>query len=136
MMFELNFDVTFNRPVTEEDTVCFDTCEMTMNGKEYSFDFFETSISTTRKDSRTLHVERTRPDFYNFAEAAKIGRRELKNVEKIGEIFVYTGEKEESDLKPVSVSNVCFVLPSERSYSVIAIPKDVVTKAKVYSNID
>ena len=82
MMFELNFDVTFNRPVTEEDTVCFDTCEMTMDGKEYSFDFFETSISTTRKDSRTLHVERTKPDFYNFTEAAKIGRRELKNVEK------------------------------------------------------
>jgi DNA primase len=75
------------------------------------------------------------PDEYIKDNGPEITRIMVQKVESINEFFVYTGEPGESDLKPIGIKNITFVLP-EDGWKDVHVKQEVLNSAKVCSNIE
>lgn len=126
--FEMYADVRFNRDVNlETDVLSPGGYTMIMSEREVTFDF-EISCVTENKDKCVISVMGANPD-YEYIET-DITADMLHNVESIEDFFVFTGENGETDLRPVSIENITFVL-HDNGNEVIKVNKDVCEKAKV-----
>jgi hypothetical protein len=107
-----------------------------MDGKTVVFDFEQCGFSVDSNDPRVLHVEQRWPDSsYIELNTYKITTEMIRKVEEIKEFFVFTGEEGETDLKPVEVENITFVLPDD-GWRDVHVKADVCRSAKVCSNIN
>ena len=129
--------IKFNRPVDlEKDYIAPGGYEMTMNGETVMFDFEESGVILDERDPSILHIEHKHPDrSYLKVNKCKITNAMIKKVEDIKEFFVFTGEKGETDLKPISVEHITFVLPDD-GWKDVHVKGTVCQAAKVCSNID
>jgi hypothetical protein len=134
--FGMISDIRFNRPINiDNDYICPGGYAMTMAGKDVHFDFEQYEGWVDENDPTILHVEQKYPDEdvmedneYPITEAM------LSKVTEISEFFVYTGERNETDLKPISVESIMFVL-SDKKYKQIYIKEEVLKTAAVCSEL-
>lgn len=104
--------IEFDRPIDKEkDYISVGGFEMTMQGHNINFDF-EESYGTIDKSNGCLYeFELKNPDYDTFEDLSSITEEMLSNVESIEEFLIYTGEDGESDIKPVCIKELYFVLP-------------------------
>lgn len=132
--FRMYADVKMNRPVDRnKDYISPGGYEMIMNGKTIKFDFLEYVISIDEKDQSIIHIEHRKPDSEEFEDLDKVVVDDLYNVTSITDFFIYTGEPGESDLKPIELLDVHFVLLYEFSKQ-ISIPDSVLKAAHLGCN--
>ena len=82
--------------------------EMTFAGKAVQFDFEDYSGTIDKVDKTVLHTEQENLDISAFPEAASITPEDIKNLEKINEFFVYTGEDGDPEINPVELEFLSF----------------------------
>ena len=115
--FEMNATIRFNRPIDlEKDYITPGGYSMTMDGKKITFDFEDYIGNVDEKDPTLLHTEQYSPDD-NYIEdnEYEITQTRLRKIEDINEFFVYVGEKGETDLRPVAVEKITFILPDNNT---------------------
>jgi len=103
--------------------------EMIMNGKKIPFDFEIFIGGRCPIDYSLLEIELKNPMYDEYPDLNSITEDMLNNVTEITEFFVYTGEIGETDLKPISLEYVSFVLPYE--WKEIEVPLEIVKAANV-----
>ena len=139
LTFRMYADIRFNRPIDKEnDYISPGGYEMKMAGKNVRFDFEESSCGVDKYDDCLLLAELKNPDYSYIevdGESGEITEEMLMNVEDIKEFFVFTGEDDETDLKPIAVEGITFVLPYD-NWKNIEVKKEICKAAKVCSNIE
>ena len=126
MIFEMELQVKFNRPVDlEEDYIVPGGYEMNMNGKTVQFDFINTSAGISNEDASVVIFSVGGMDSDSFPEMKKIKVNDLRKVHSINECTVYTGEPGESDLEVISIKKAAFILPYNKPW-VIDIPQNLI----------
>ena len=90
---EMAIDIRFNRELTEHDYVIPGGYTMVFSGRSISFDFSESSREIDPKDSTILHCEMNCPDFYAFEDFRSVTAKDLRNVSRIEDCYVYIGEE-------------------------------------------
>lgn len=135
VVFRMHTRVRFNRPINrEKDDISPGGYTMTMGGKTIQFDFEDYSGFIDSEDSTILNIEQKNPDYESFGALHEITAAMLENVTEINEFFVYTGEPGETDLRPVELLELTFVLPYD-NWKHINVPHDVCAGADLSSNI-
>lgn len=135
--FRMHSTIRFNRPINlDNDILSPGGYEMTMSEKEVKFDFDNYEGYVDKDDPSILHAVQKNPSYDCFEDLLFLTGENLRNVTEINEFFVYTGEDEETDLRPVSVEDITFeVLNDKDEWELIVVYKDVLEKASVCSNI-
>ena len=134
--FEMHATIKFNRPINSDvDYICPGGYSMTMAGKDVMFDFVEYKGNVDEDDATLLHVKQRWLDEDVLEESEyPITKSMLSKVENISEFFVFTGYKNETDLKPISVESITFVLPDDGNKE-IHVKNDVLKSASVCSEL-
>lgn len=137
LTFRLYQSICFNRPIdTDKDDISPGGYELTMldeDGKEKSvqFDFedYEGNIGT---DGCILNAMQKNPAYSEFEGINEITEHMLRNITKVKEWFIYTGEPGEHPndvpLLPVAVKDVVFEIindSTKKSMEPIQIPVTV-----------
>lgn len=134
--FRMYADVKMNRSVdSEADYISPGGYAMRMGDRLIRFDFKESCTSVDKKDDSIIHIEHRDPDFDVFDDLRYVTPDLLRRVSDISEFFIYTGEKGETDLKPVQLLNCTFCLPYN-DYKNIGVASTVCKEAIVTSNIN
>lgn len=96
--------------------------EMTAGGKTYQFDYMDYSgrVLPNRRD--VLECEMHNLDTVSFPEAAGFDPKQL---ERIDEFFVYTGETDEEEIHPVELLELSFYNEKE----VVTVPASILKAA-------
>lgn len=129
MLHTICMDIRFNRQVNpDKDFVSPGGYEMVIDGKSVRFDFTNYEGNVDKSDSSIVHMEATWLDTETFPESAKITKKMMKNITKISEFFVYTGEADETDLQPVELLAVTLYDDKGNPYN---IPQFVLRKAEL-----
>lgn len=81
--------------------------------RSVQFDFEEYEGGIDDEDPCVLNCVQKNPDFDSFEGLETVTKHMLKNVTKIVEWYIYTGEEGESDLKPVEILKPTFELISD-----------------------
>ena len=135
LTFRMHLDIKMNREVnSDKDYISPGGYTMAVPNKVVNFDFSESSISIDKKDRSIIHIEQRNPDYNEFPDLLSLTEENLESIMDIPEVFIYTGEPGETDLKPVKVLGITFVLPYN-NFKNIKIPDSVINKAVVVSNI-
>lgn len=130
LIFRMHSVIQFNRPIKSDDYISPGGYTMTMDGKQISFDFCNYEGYIDSEHPCILHVMQKNPDFDSFPELYMVTPDMLRNVEKIDEFFVFTGESDETDLSAVRLLSVYFELP-HNEWETIIIGKNVIKNANV-----
>jgi hypothetical protein len=134
--FRMVADIEMNREIDEEmDEISPGGYTMVMNGKERRFDFEGVSWSVAPEEPTILHIECEQPA-HGYEDTDDITLWDLKNISDIPEIFVFTGEKGETDLSPFALLSLSFEAETEHGFVDIDVPDKVIDEARVASNID
>lgn len=134
--FRLHADIRMSRPIDKEnDYICPGGYRMTMGGKSIMFDFEDTYGYILDDDPSVIHVECRNPDHYTYKDLDLVTEEMLEQVTEIQEFFVYTGECDETDLKPVELISCSIVLPYS-DWKEIEIPETVCKTTELTCNID
>lgn len=136
LTFRMYASIRFNRPIdkTSNDYVSPGGYTMIINGKEIQFDFEDYEGSVDEHDYCLFHSMQKNPDYDTFEDLQQITENDLKNVSEISEFFVFTGEIGETDLKPIAVESITFVLPY-KDWTEIKVAKSVCENACICSNV-
>lgn len=96
--------------------------EMTAGGKTYQFDYMDYSgrVLSDRRD--VLECEMHNLDTVSFPDAAGFDPKQL---ERIDEFFVYTGETDEEEIHPVELLELSFYAEEE----VVTVPASILKAA-------
>lgn len=133
--FRMCAKIKMNRAIDpNKDFISPGGYEMVMDGKTVTFDFEDYTGGRSADDASILEVEVKNPMYGVYPEMEQITEQMLENVSEIKEFFVYTGEPGETDLRPVSLKSVCFMLPDD-NYKQIIVSPDVLKKARITSNV-
>ena len=120
--------IRFNRPINRDnDYISPGGYEFRFGDKFVQFDFEDYEGYIDKKDPSVLHFMQKNPDIETFPEMGSLTVEDLENVTGIEEFTVYTGEPGESDIKPVAVKSLCFVLPYQK-YRTIGIKPSILRK--------
>ena len=134
--FRLYADIRMSRPIDKEkDYICPGGYIMTMGGKSIMFDFEDTYGYILDEDPSVIRVECRNPDHYTYKDLDSVAEKMLEQVTEIREFFVYTGEYDETNLKPVELISCSFVLP-DSDWKEIKIPEAVCKATELTCNID
>lgn len=136
LTFRMYADIRFNRPIDKnaDDYISPGGFTMTVSDKEIQFDFEDFEGSVDEHDPCLFHSVQRNPDYDTFADLYQISEDDLKNISEISEFFVFTGEIGETDLKPIAVESITFVLPY-KDWDEIKVAKSVCENACICSNI-
>lgn len=135
VVFRMYSKVRFNRPIDRDtDYISPGGYTMTMDGKSISFDFEDFTGSVNAEDNTVLDIEQRNPDYECFSALNEVTIDMLEHVTKINEFFVFTGEAGETDLRPVELLELAFVLPYD-NWRQIDVPHEVCADADMGSNI-
>lgn len=127
--FRMYAKVKMSRPVDKEkDYISPGGYWMDFGGKDIQFDFCESATTIDDKDASILHIELKNPDYEEFEELKLLDVKDLEQVKSIPEFFIYTGEKCETDLRPIELLELGFILPF-RCFCKIRVPEDIVKDA-------
>ena len=73
------------------------------DGKRIRFDFTDYRGSIDENDNTVLKITHSGLDLDSFPDASELFDRDVKDIVKIIECFVYTGELEKTKIKPVKI---------------------------------
>lgn len=136
MDFSMSLDIRFNRAVdTEVDIVWPGGYTMVMNNEEIHFDFCQFGCDVDENDKALVHVFHEVPDVEEYPIMESLTKEHLLSVTKIPEVFVFTGEKGETDLKPVAVEMLSFTLEDGTAHTIM-VPEQIAKAAVVCCNIE
>lgn len=136
MNFSMSMDIRFNRAVeTAVDIVWPGGYTMVMKHEEIHFDFCQFGSYVDANEPTLVHLFCEIPDVDEFPVMQDMTKEHLLGITKIPEVFVFTGEKGETDLKPISVEMLSFTL-EDGTGQVIMVPKYIAKAAVVCSNIE
>lgn len=136
LTFRLYQSIRFNRPINKkEDYISPGGYEVTMkdkDGKEkdVQFDFEDYEGSIDDKDPTILHCMQKNPDMNAFEDLETVTEHMLRNITKVTEWFVYTGEPDEvkdNPLIPVEVIDPEFEIINDFNNNVPDDPKVKIT---------
>ena len=116
MILKMVLQIRFNREIDKDkDYISPGGYEMVMNGKNVQFDFCDHygTICLTDRSICTFQLEH--PDYDSFPKIEKVTLDDLKNISKITECFVYTDEEGESNLEPIEIVSISFVIPDSKT---------------------
>lgn len=134
LTFRMYAGIKFNRPIDKnKDYILPGGYEFVMGEKSIQFDFEHYEGNINKDNGCILDIMVKNPDYDTFADLKGITKEMLSSVTEIKEFFVYTGESGESDLTPVSLEYISFVLPYE-DWAQINI-NDEVIKAACVTNV-
>lgn len=134
LIFRLNAGIRFNRNIdADKDYVSPGGFNFTMGGKEIEFDFAETWSCIDKNRKNVIAIGCKNPDYEEYPDLESITKEMLSNVTKINEFFVYTGESDETELRPVELTYCYFEIIGE-NYARVAIPENVIKSAVLCSN--
>lgn len=135
LVFRMNADIQFNRSIdNSKDFISPGGYEMKMGDKVFSFDFEDYVGTVDMIHSDILHIECKNPDYDAFDDLKEITKEYLQRVVEISEFFVYTGERGETDLKPIKLLSCTFCLPYD-DWANIGVPTAVCNKVMLCCNI-
>ena len=110
--FRMYSRIRFNRAIDRnKDNISVGGFGMTMDGKDIQFDFEEYEGSIVKEDPVVLEVIHKNPDYDCFEDLMQVTKKLLSKVTSIGEFAIEINDQEETDLKPVALEAVTFVLP-------------------------
>ncbi len=135
LTFRMYADIRFNRNIdSDNDFISPGGYQMKMGDKIVSFDFEEYEGTIDPKSPDVLHIECKNPDYNTFEDLMGLKKENLERVVEIPEFFVFTGEKGETDLKPIKLLSCTFCLPYD-NWTNIRIPTAICKKASLCCNI-
>ena len=105
---EMAIDIRFNRELTEQEYVIPGGYTMVFSGRSISFDFSESSREIDPKDPTILHCEMEHPDFSAFEDFRSATVKDLRNVSKIEDCYVYIGEECVPELSVTEILAITF----------------------------
>ena len=134
MNFRMYAKVKMKRPIDKNaDYISPGGYVIKSNSKEYKFDFMDYEGVVDDEDKSTIHLYMKNPDCDSFPDIKKITTETLHNISEFIEFFVYTGEVDESDLRPVELLECQFrIIDTEEN---IVLSEDVCKKSTVSSCI-
>lgn len=105
------FDALMDRPITEEHYISPGAFVFNFNGKNIQFDFFTSAGGQESANPRWIKYELWDLDTDAFPEAeALLKATNLRNIKKIEEFFVYTGEDDEPEINLERIMGIQFEL--------------------------
>ena len=111
MTFEMDTIIRFDRPIEKgKHYISPGGYEMVFNGKTIEFDFVEYYGTIDEKDPTLFHILQRYPDYDAFPDINKLTKEDLGLLENIKEFFVYTGEYDDSEINPVKIEDLAFVV--------------------------
>lgn len=96
--------------------------EMTAGGKTYQFDYLDCNGRVFPECRDVLECEMSNLDTFSFPEAAAFDPKQL---EKIDEFFVFTGEDDEEEIHPVELLELLF----HTKEGIVTVPADILQSA-------
>lgn len=139
--FDMNLSILMNRPITESDYISPGGFEFTYKiprqlAKTIQFDFTNSSGSVNKDNPAAYEAYMEHADYDAFPELNNLDSDALWNIIDIPELFVFTGEKGETDLAPVKALSCSITATLENGTVEEYIISDyVLNNAKVTSNI-
>ena len=107
--FRVYFKAKFNREIDKEkDYISPGGFSVIIDGKEIDFDFQDSYSYIDKNDKRYCEFEMINPDLDSFNNISLITKDSVKNISKITECYVYTGESDETDLFVESIESFEF----------------------------
>lgn len=93
--------IKFDREITKEHYIIPGGYAVKAKGKEYSFDFLDYEGYIDENDKSILHCYlKNIDDSYSDTEELK---KHLHDIAEISEFFVYTGEDNEPEIRPIQL---------------------------------
>ena len=127
--FRMYASVKMNRTVNaNEDYICPGGYCMKVGDKAISFDFEESITSIDKENPEIIHIEHRNPDYRAFPVLNEVTKGLFKEISEIEDFFIYTGESQETDLKPVKLLSCTFVFPYQK-WEEIHLSKDICERA-------
>lgn len=139
--FDMSLNILMNRPITEEDYIVPGGFEFTYKipkspAKTFQFDFTNSSGDTNKDNPAIYEAYMENVDYDSFPELEDLDSDMLCNIIDIPELFVYTGEKGETDLAPAKALSCSITATLEDgTIEEYVIPDSVLDKARVASEI-
>lgn len=132
--FRMYAGIRFNRPIDiSKDFISAGAYEVVSDEESVKFDFYESYADVDKHTPTILHVEQRNPMWEEYPKLARVHRDFFKNIKKIEDFFVYTGEAEETDLKPIGLVYVHFLFPYDK-WECVAVKNSVLKNTHIGSS--
>lgn len=132
MDFEMNARVRMSREFDfYKDNISVGGYVIEVDGEQYSFDFNGYRYA---KDGKNLEITGTALFEEYYPDVENITAETIKKMSRFTDFFIFTGEKGETDLKPVKLLSCSFTFLD--TAEVVILPPEVIKKSVVASNIE
>lgn len=127
LSIEMLLRVKFKRAVDgQKDNISPGGYEMIMNGRSVQFDFCTSHADVSQYNPAIVDFTLNDADITAFPDFANVTEDDLNNISSVTDCYVYTGEDEETDLEPVSIKKLSFLIVSPSKVVKIAVPDQVI----------
>lgn len=127
-------DIEMNQHIDNVDIIVPGSFTFTFANKTIAFDFCCSSVSIN-KDNQSIHIDCEDLDSEYSSQMLDLTLSEMQRVTNIDEIFVFTGEKGETTLKPTKLLGCTLEVETKNKFVSIGVPTSICKKAKITSNI-
>ena len=127
-------DIKMNQPIDNADIISPGNFTFTFVNKSTIFDFCCPTVSIN-EDNQSIHIDCEALDSEYSSQILDLTLPEIQRVTSIDEIFIFTGEKGETTLKPIKLLGCTLEVETEDDVVSVGIPTSICKKAKMTSNI-
>jgi len=102
-------DILFDRDINEEEHYISPGMYEIIDKRfrPLSFDFKESYKTIDENNNRLMHIEVRYVDLTEYSETKDLIEY-VENIDHFSLFYIYTGEKDDPEIDPVEVRNVCF----------------------------